>query len=191
MRFLNFSDFFRFFLKLLRLLLKVTEVTTDQQKLPKFGPNCMKKLFFCPKGHHLFPFHYYSTVMVGIGPVIPPTGRPSCSSKPSLISKRLDSTSTTLLCCSRVPYIWLYSTPWASLFSPLVKNAFTASQCNKCDCWSSWSRFEHLRLHLKSPLNIEEKLHLKFLVIALRMLKRIFVISVVKEKLFRYGCILN
>ena len=142
--------------------------------------------------HHLFPFLYYSTVMVEIGPVISPTNKPSRSSNPSLILKSLDSTSTTLHCCSRVIYIWSYLAPFlASLSSSLVKSAFTASQWNKCDCWSSASRFEHFKWHLKSPLKKYEKLHLKFLVIALHMIKKILVIFVVSEKLLRYDWISN
>ena len=45
-----FLDFFGFFKKLLRLLLKVTEVTTEHQKWPKISTNIVKSPFFCPKG---------------------------------------------------------------------------------------------------------------------------------------------
>ena len=54
---MNFLDFFGFldfffglFSKLLRLLLKVTEVTTKHQKLPLVGKISIKISFFCPKG---------------------------------------------------------------------------------------------------------------------------------------------
>ena len=38
--------FFGFFLKLLMLLLKITEVTTGHQKLPKVGQNSIRRSFF-------------------------------------------------------------------------------------------------------------------------------------------------
>ena len=41
-------DFLDFFLKLLRLLLKVTDVTTEHQKWPKIGQSSIIS-FFCPK----------------------------------------------------------------------------------------------------------------------------------------------
>ena len=57
--FVRFSDFlkffvllvfiYRFFSKLLRLLLNVMEVTIEHQKCPKIGTNSMKSLF-CQKG---------------------------------------------------------------------------------------------------------------------------------------------
>ena len=44
-----FKNLFAFFLKLLRLLLKVTTVTTGYQKWPKIGQNSIVG-FFPPKG---------------------------------------------------------------------------------------------------------------------------------------------
>ena len=45
------SVFLGFLSKLLRLLLKVTKVTTGHQKFPKMGQNSIiSSLFFCPKG---------------------------------------------------------------------------------------------------------------------------------------------
>ena len=50
MRFWNFWNFFKkilgYFSKLLRLLLKVTVVTTGHQKWPKVSQNSIKSLFF-------------------------------------------------------------------------------------------------------------------------------------------------
>ena len=40
-----------FFFKSKKLLLKVTKVTTDHQKLPKYGPKYLLKAIFCPKGN--------------------------------------------------------------------------------------------------------------------------------------------
>ena len=47
--FLDFLDFFGLFPKLLWLLLKVTEVTTDLQKLPKISLNSIKSVGQRPK----------------------------------------------------------------------------------------------------------------------------------------------
>ena len=48
--FLIFFELFGFFLKSLRLLLKVNKVTTGHQKWPKIGQNRIIGSFFCPKG---------------------------------------------------------------------------------------------------------------------------------------------
>ena len=49
--FLDFlSDCFGFFLKLLRLLLSVTEVTTEHQKWPNISTNSVKSSFFAQSG---------------------------------------------------------------------------------------------------------------------------------------------
>ena len=44
-----FKNLFRYFSKLIRLLLKVTKVTTEQQKWPKMGRNSIISSFFCLK----------------------------------------------------------------------------------------------------------------------------------------------
>ena len=46
---MGFFGFSGFFSKLLRVLLNVTEVTTEHQKWPKIGTHSVKA-FFCPKG---------------------------------------------------------------------------------------------------------------------------------------------
>ena len=104
-----------------------------------------------------FLLYYYRTVIVDIGPVIQPTGMLCFSSNPSLISRSLDSSSTTFSCCSRVPYICPYSTPWASRTSSLLNCGFNASQKIRCDWLSTACGFEHFKRHLRSSLYIEEK----------------------------------
>ena len=44
-----FFGFFEFFLKLQRLLLKVTKVTTGHQRLPQIGQNSIKRFFFAQR----------------------------------------------------------------------------------------------------------------------------------------------
>ena len=47
---LDFLDLKKLFSKFLRLILKIKEVTTEQQKWPKISTNSLKIFFFCPKG---------------------------------------------------------------------------------------------------------------------------------------------
>ena len=49
MEFLDFFGFLYFFLKLLWLLLKVTDVTTEHQKWPKINKNSIISPFFCQR----------------------------------------------------------------------------------------------------------------------------------------------
>ena len=44
-----FGGFCGFFYKLVRLLLKVTEITTEHQKWPKVSQNRIKSSFFCQR----------------------------------------------------------------------------------------------------------------------------------------------
>ena len=49
--FKNFGDFLGFLLKLLGLLLKVTNVTTGHQKLPNMGQNSITSSFFARRAN--------------------------------------------------------------------------------------------------------------------------------------------